>query len=279
MGRLHLEPLRNPPVTRKLTLGTWRNAYEASVYAQMDLDMTKALDFLKRFNEENNVKATPVHLVGMAIKRCMQERPEINGMIRHGKIYLRKHICLFFSVNIPPKEGDKVGKAILSGANVENMEGHSLLDLCLALQKKIEITRERKDKKFEKNFKLIGLLPWRWVRHLLNLSSWLTYELNLNLEFLGIPKDPFGSVLITNVGSLGIDCAFTPLMAYTRVPMHMAVGAVRERPWVVDGQVVVRPIMSVGVTFDHRFMDGVHAAHMAKTFRQCFDEPDRLLLK
>jgi pyruvate dehydrogenase E2 component (dihydrolipoamide acetyltransferase) len=204
----------------------------------------------------------------------IQQRPEINAMVRFGKIYLRKNITLFFSVNIPPREGDKVGKAILSGANVQFAESLDLLGLVNALQKRVDTVRERKDKKFEQNFKLISFLPWTWVRHLLNFSSWLTYELNLNLEFLGIPKDPFGSVLITNVGSLGVDCAFTPLMAFTRIPMHIATGAVREKPWVENGQLVVRPVMSIGVTFDHRLIDGVHAAHMNKLFQQCFTHPE-----
>jgi pyruvate dehydrogenase E2 component (dihydrolipoamide acetyltransferase) len=94
----------------------------------------------------------------------------------------------------------------------------------------------------------------------------------------GFPKDPFGSVMITNVGSLGIDVAWAPLCPYTRVPLLLTVGAISEKPWVVDGKVEVRPIMPIAVTFDHRLIDGIHAAQMAKTFKELFADPEKLLL-
>jgi len=98
------------------------------------------------------------------------------------------------------------------------------------------------------------------------------------LEFLGIPKDPFGSVMITNIGGMGIDMALAPLCPYTRVPLLMAVGSVKDRPVAVEGKVEVRPVMTIGVTFDHRLIDGVHAAEMAREFKHCFERPEELLL-
>jgi pyruvate/2-oxoglutarate dehydrogenase complex dihydrolipoamide acyltransferase (E2) component len=35
----------------------------------------------------------------------------------------------------------------------------------------------------------------------------------------------------------------------------------------------VRPILPIGVTFDHRLIDGVHAAQMSAEFKKCFAEP------
>ena len=41
------------------------------------------------------------------------------------------------------------------------------------------------------------------------------YTFNLDLSGLGMPRDAFGGVTITNVGSLGLDIAYVPLVPYT----------------------------------------------------------------
>jgi pyruvate/2-oxoglutarate dehydrogenase complex dihydrolipoamide acyltransferase (E2) component len=277
MGHIEMTRLDRAPVFRKIAMGSWRTPREGNVYSWIDIDMTKALKFTEEYSSKHNVKITPVHLVGMAIKRCLKERPEINGMIRGSRIYLRKKVALFFSVNIPPKEGDKTGKAILSGATIEDADDMSLSELANALQKRAEIIRDRKDAKFERNFAIIKWVPWGLMELFLDFMSWLTYGLNMNFTWLGVPKDPFGSVLITNVGSLGVEVALPPLIAYTRMPLLLSVGAVRPMAVVVDNQVVARPVMTIGVVFDHRFMDGVHGAQMSKLFKKCFDDPETYL--
>ena len=123
--------------------------------------------------------------------------------------------------------------------------------------------------------RIVSLLPWRLVRSFLSLVSWLVYGLNLNLGFLGLPNDPFGSVMITNVGGMGIDVAWAPLVPYTRVPLLLALGTIRDKAVVENGEVKARPVLSIGVTFDHRLIDGVHAAQMSDEFKKCFADPAR----
>ena len=42
-----------------------------------------------------------------------------------------------------------------------------------------------------------------------------------------------------------------------------------------DGRVVIRPVMNMGVTFDHRFMDGYQGGAMAQLFRAYLEDPAR----
>jgi pyruvate dehydrogenase E2 component (dihydrolipoamide acetyltransferase) len=53
------------------------------------------------------------------------------------------------------------------------------------------------------------------------------------------------------------------------------VGEVTERPVAEGGRVVVRPMMTLGVTFDHRFMDGFHGGAMLQLFRAYLEDPAR----
>ena len=78
-----------------------------------------------------------------------------------------------------------------------------------------------------------------------------------------MPQQAFGGAMITSVGMWGIGHAYSPLAHYYRVPVLVLVGAVRKAPAVEDDQLVVRPMLTVTATFDHRYVDGFHAAQFA----------------
>jgi pyruvate dehydrogenase E2 component (dihydrolipoamide acetyltransferase) len=63
-----------------------------------------------------------------------------------------------------------------------------------------------------------------------------------------------GTTTITNVGVFGVDTG-TPILNPGETAI-LAFGAVREMPWVVDGQVAVRQVTQLALSFDHRIVDG-----------------------
>ena len=97
---------------------------------------------------------------------------------------------------------------------------------------------------------------------------------DVDLSFLGLPKDPFGSAMVTNVGSLGLEEAYVPLVPYSKVPLLVAVGALKRTVAVREGD-VIEPVtvMRLFATFDHRILDGAHAAKMAGTLHRIFADP------
>jgi pyruvate dehydrogenase E2 component (dihydrolipoamide acetyltransferase) len=63
-----------------------------------------------------------------------------------------------------------------------------------------------------------------------------------------------GTITITNVGVFGVDGG-TPILNPGETAI-LAVGAVREMPWVLDGQLAVRQVTQLALSFDHRIVDG-----------------------
>jgi hypothetical protein len=47
----------------------------------------------------------------------------------------------------------------------------------------------------------------------------------------------------------------------------LGIHAIKEKPWVVDGKIEIRPIMVVALTYDHRLLDGREAVTMLGTYR------------
>ena len=65
-------------------------------------------------------------------------------------------------------------------------------------------------------------------------------------------------------------------MPFARVPIWVVVGAVDKKAVVVDDEVVIRPMLPVMATVDHRFLDGAQAAVIAREMRAAFAEPWKL---
>lgn len=278
MRNLNLNVLKESSPSRKVAMGSWRTTGDPSVYGLLEVDMKKVLDLLPAYQEEHDVKITPSHLVGRALTHCMKLRPEINGMIRGNKIFLREEVTLFYQVNIPGSGEDKAKGAVLSGTTINCSDEMRAKDIAQALYDKAHKVRTGKDNTLKNSLRIFSIMPWWFSRLYLNLGSFLIYGLNLNMSLFGLPRDPFGSVMITNVGSLGIDIAWAPLVPYTRVPLLATVGAIKDKPVAIEGKVEVRPILPIGITFDHRLIDGIHASFMAREFKKCFEEPETYLL-
>ena len=80
---------------------------------------------------------------------------------------------------------------------------------------------------------------------------------------------------ISNLGSFGIR-QFSAIINPPEVGI-LAIGSAQQRPVVIDGQIVVRPMMTVCLAADHRVVDGTTAATFLRTFKQLMEEPALML--
>lgn len=85
-----------------------------------------------------------------------------------------------------------------------------------------------------------------------------------------------GTFSITNGGVFG-SLLSTPIV---NAPQSAILGMhkIQDRPVVVDGQIVIRPMMYLALTYDHRIIDGKEAVQFLVTMKDCLEDPARLLL-
>jgi 2-oxoglutarate dehydrogenase E2 component (dihydrolipoamide succinyltransferase) len=55
--------------------------------------------------------------------------------------------------------------------------------------------------------------------------------------------------------------------------------AIQDRPIALNGAVVIRPMMYIALTYDHRLIDGREAVTFLKRIKQCIEDPARILLE
>jgi 2-oxoglutarate dehydrogenase E2 component (dihydrolipoamide succinyltransferase) len=85
-----------------------------------------------------------------------------------------------------------------------------------------------------------------------------------------------GTFTITNGGVFG-SLLSTPIV---NAPQSAILGMhkIQERPVAVAGQVVIRPMMYIALTYDHRIIDGREAVQFLVTVKQCLEDPARMVL-
>ena len=86
-----------------------------------------------------------------------------------------------------------------------------------------------------------------------------------------------GTFTISNGGVYG-SLLSTPIV---NPPQSGVLGlhAIQDRPVAINGEVVIRPMMYVALTYDHRIVDGREAVAFLMHIKQCVEQPERLLLK
>src|SRR4051794_6362757 len=93
---------------RKIALGTWRTAYDPSVYGTMELRIDPALRYLAEFREKTGHKVTLSHMMAKAAAMVLAATPDANAILRWNRIYLRKRIGIFFQVAMTDDGPDKI---------------------------------------------------------------------------------------------------------------------------------------------------------------------------
>jgi 2-oxoglutarate dehydrogenase E2 component (dihydrolipoamide succinyltransferase) len=85
-----------------------------------------------------------------------------------------------------------------------------------------------------------------------------------------------GTFSITNGGVFG-SLMSTPIV---NAPQSAILGMhkIQERPMVVGGQIAIRPMMYLALTYDHRIIDGREAVQFLVCIKDCLEDPGRLLL-
>lgn len=94
---------------------------------------------------------------------------------------------------------------------------------------------------------------------------------------IGMEELTGGTFTITNGGIFG-SMLSTPILNQPQSAI-LGMHSIQQRPMVVDGEIVARPMMYLAMTYDHRIIDGREAVQFLVTVKEQLEEPSRLLLE
>jgi 2-oxoglutarate dehydrogenase E2 component (dihydrolipoamide succinyltransferase) len=94
---------------------------------------------------------------------------------------------------------------------------------------------------------------------------------------IGMEELTGGTFTITNGGIFG-SMLSTPILNQPQSAI-LGMHSIQQRPMVLDGEIVARPMMYLALTYDHRIIDGKEAVQFLVTIKEQLEDPSRLLLQ
>jgi pyruvate dehydrogenase E2 component (dihydrolipoamide acetyltransferase) len=264
-----LQTVSQLPTWRRVAASSWGMSDDPAIYGWLDIDATGLLAWVERTRAETGVRVTVTHAVGRAIALAFAEHPECNALVSLGRVRRRASVDVFFSVAI----GD--GKN-LSGAKITGADARSAVDIARLLESDVTQIRGRGDSALQRSQQLLRHVPNAVLKPLMRATASAMFDFDLDLGWAGVPYDPFGTVIVTNVGVLGIEQGFAPLMPQGRTPALLTVGKIRDKVLAVNGEAAVRPTLTIGGTFDHRVVDGYHLGKISERLGELLHDPRKL---
>lgn len=249
----------------------YRKPLDSKMYGSVELDVTELEAFIQKKRKEG-LKITLTHFFLLAIARAYRDAvPEMNCFVRRGKIVPRPSVDATLSVLI--KDRTQMGSVRLSHA-----DRLSLAEAEAYLTAELKKSRSGDENKAMAGKSLVAAIPWPFRSGILHFVQWLTVGMGFNLPGIGLRADSFGSFLLTNIGSVGIDLGYAALMPLSNVSAVFSMGLPQDKPAVVNGEVVPRRMLTLSAVIDHRVADAIHAGHLFRYLKFAIREPQNLEL-
>jgi pyruvate dehydrogenase E2 component (dihydrolipoamide acetyltransferase) len=268
-----LGPAKKVSSWRNISLSSWKVYPDSTIIQIAELDAEPALACIERWKEWGErqgrpVKVTLTHFAGLVLAKVYERHPDLNVVVRMGRIYPRLSVDICFLISGTHQ------KENLTVHVVRDTPSKTLAQVAEDLSNQSREVKTGSGDSYRGIKSWIGVLPHFLRVPLIRLADQILNGWNRWTPWLGVPRDPFGSAMLTSVGSLDIELAIPRLFPGSRNALIVSLGAVREKPVVRDGKVVPRKQVKVCFVGDHRVVDGFHAAYLSRAFHELFEHPD-----
>ena len=235
---------------------------------RIDMDILDA--YCEKKKREGLTGFGALHAILAAYVRTISERPGINRFVAGQHVYARKNIVAIMTIK--KKMGldcpDTVIKVIFEPTDTADDIYRKFITVS---EKALAETTD-----FDNTAKFLTHIPGLLLRFTIGCLRFFDY---FGLLLRGLIKvSPFhGSLVITSMGSLGINAIYHHLYDFGNVPLFFSYGkkyTVRELA--PDGSVVERRMMDLRVVTDERICDGYYYASAFKIMQRYLQHPDLL---
>ncbi|RKY47297.1 MAG: hypothetical protein DRP86_07885 [Candidatus Neomarinimicrobiota bacterium] len=263
----HMKDLNSP--WRITASAMYKAPVDGRTYGTYEIDITDTLAYIQKRKAEG-VRITLTQMFAAALGRALKyDVPDLNCYIRRGKVIPRPDEMVFISVFM--KETKE-----MDGFLIYRAGDKTVTEISEEMSKKVERTRTQGGNKATSNKYLLAKIPWPFRNWLFRIIRWITRDMGIPLKFLKIEPNSFGSAMITNIGTHGLQFGFAALFPASNIPIVIIMGKYEDKPVVRDGEIVIRKILPVAGTFDHRIVDGSQGGRLASAIAKYFADPEGL---
>ncbi len=257
---------------RLVSTAIYRKPVDARIFGSVELDVTDLEQWVLQKREEGLKITLMFPLILMTARALKTEVPELNCYVRRGHLVHRETVDIVISVLM--NRGREMTSLRLPRADTltiqqmaewmsENLQAHRTADHGAAAK--------------QKNW--LAKTPWPFRNWLIRAWRKVIVEWGLRIPFMPAGPDSFGSLIFSNIGSIGLDVGYPALLPVSNVPLVLVMGRVQTKPAVVDGQIVPRRLLNLSATLDHRVVDAQQGGKLFRYLKRAIRNPDQLVQK
>lgn len=242
---------------------------DGKVFGTLEADITDVLGFIQRRKKEG-LHLTVTHIITAVVARALAcDAPDINCFVRRGRVVPRDYVDVAVAVNI--KDGREMASMV-----VRNAHQKTVSEIGEEISTRADAQRHGDEGKSMQSKYLLSKIPWPFRRWLFKLIRGIVNGLGIQLKSLGLSDRSFGSIFVTNIGSHGLSTAYAALFPAAKLPAVIVIGKIEEKPVVREGEIVIRSILPLSATFDHRIADANQISRLAQGALNRLAAPEKL---
>ncbi len=245
------------------------NRCDNEAYMTISIRLDKTEEYLRRKNKESaETKVTLFEVIIIAILKTIQLRPQLNRFIANKTMYQRNNLTAAFTVKkVFSDEGDETLARIYADEN------DTLDSLAAKINEQITLCKTGTDESTDA-MNVIKKLPFR---QLIGAIARMLDRHGLMPKSV-IATDPYQcSVVLTNLGSLGMNIGYHHLMNWGTTSLFVVVGKKHNKPhYDSEGNVTMKRELAISFTIDERISDGYYYARSLKLLKKLVENPELL---
>ncbi|MBT3228528.1 MAG: dehydrogenase [Candidatus Marinimicrobia bacterium] len=254
---------------RTISTAVYGAPNEGKIYGILEVDVTDAWEMIMA-NRAEGRRITMTHLVTGAIGRTIGwDIPEMNAFVKRGQVVQRDEVIVTVAVNMH-------GGKEMSSVKIYDAHKMTVFEIAEKIRSRAAKARSGDDNATMENKSFMAKIPWPFRRMVFLLFRFITNSLGFQIKSLGLGHNAFGSILLSNIGSHGLSMGFAALFPGSKLPAVIIMGKEEDKAVVRDGKIVIRKILPLTGTFDHRVMDGYHGGMLAHHIKRYLEHAELL---
>ncbi len=253
---------------RKVASTIYKKPTDSKIFGMVELDVTDLENYIAVKRKEG-IKTTLTYLITLIIGRAIrQAAPELNTYVKRGKIIQRERVDATVSVLL---QGGQMGSV-----KVENADQLTTAEISEFIGKKIADSRKGKENETMQSKSLLANVPWPFRNWLFKIYQTITIKWGISMPYFGLDSNSFGSYIVSNIGTVGLDTGYGSLLPSSNISFVFILGTIDKKPRVVNDEVVIRRVMWLSSTLDHRVVDGSHGGTLFRFIKKIAKNPEWL---
>lgn len=255
---------------RRISTAIYSKPLDGRIFGTAELDVTELEAWVTQ-QRKDGLKITLMYpLLLLAARALRHDVPELNCYVSRGQIIHRSSVDIIVSVLM--KKDHQMGTLRLRDA-----DRMSLPQLAQWMTDHLQDHRQSDQEGAARQKVLLDRLGWPLRNLTIRLWQKIVIDWGLRIPFTRMGPDAFGSIIFSNIGSIGLDVGYPALLPVSNVSMVLVMGSVQTKPGVVGDQIMPRRILNLSATLDHRLVDAYACGKLFRSLKKGINRPEVLM--